>query len=304
MAAVEPRQFGRLEPARVGAYPPPPSHIPRRVDSPARGCGFPPLVSPPRSTSDDASSSDDEEQEDWRELYGSQLQLEVEPAAQDPRDEGTADAWVERNPCLVRLTGKHPLNCEPPLARLMQHGFITPAPLHYVRNHGAVPRGDWATWAVEVTGLVRRPARLTMDELARDFPAVEIPVTLACAGNRRKEQNMVRQTAGFGWGAAGVSTSVWRGARLRDVLRRCGVAPRNGLTAARSTSASRAPRTSPAAAAAGPSTAPASRASGPWTRRATSCSRTCRTASRCCPTTASPCASSSRAASAAAWSSG
>ncbi|ONM03646.1 Nitrate reductase [NADH] 2 [Zea mays] len=227
MAAVEPRQFGRLEPARVGAYPPPPSHIPRRADSPARGCGFPPLVSPPRSTSDDASSSDDE-QDDWRELYGSQLQLEVEPAAQDPRDEGTADAWVERNPCLVRLTGKHPLNCEPPLARLMQHGFITPAPLHYVRNHGAVPRGDWATWAVEVTGLVRRPARLTMDELARDFPAVEIPVTLACAGNRRKEQNMVRQTAGFGWGAAGVSTSVWRGARLRDVLRRCGVAPRHG----------------------------------------------------------------------------
>ncbi|VAH98511.1 unnamed protein product [Triticum turgidum subsp. durum] len=34
---------------------------------------------------------------------------------------------------------------------------------------------------------------------------------------------MVRQTAGFNWGAAGASTSVWRGARLRDVLRRCGI---------------------------------------------------------------------------------
>jgi nitrate reductase (NAD(P)H) len=236
-ASVEPRQqFGRLEAVRgatangAKAYPPPASHIPRRADSPVRGCGFPPLVSPPRTTRPGEASSDDEddEQEDWRELYGSHLQLEVEPAVHDSRDEGTADAWVERNPSLIRLTGKHPLNCEPPLARLMHHGFITPAPLHYVRNHGAVPRGDWATWTVEVTGLVKRPARLTMEELVRDFPAVEVPVTLACAGNRRKEQNMVQQTVGFNWGPAGVSTSVWRGARLRDVLRRCGVMPRKG----------------------------------------------------------------------------
>ncbi|KAK3123632.1 hypothetical protein QOZ80_8AG0633870 [Eleusine coracana subsp. coracana] len=235
-ASVEPRQFGRLEPGsgqvRVAtngakAYPPPASHIPRRSDSPVRGCGFPPLVSPPRK-SDDASDDDDDEPEDWRELYGSHSQLEVEPAVHDPRDEGTADAWIERNPSLIRLTGKHPLNCEPPLARLMHHGFITPAPLHYVRNHGVVPRGEWATWAVEVTGLVKRPARLSMDELVRDFPAVEVPVTLACAGNRRKEQNMVQPTVGFNWGAAGVSTSVWRGARLRDVLRRCGIMPRKG----------------------------------------------------------------------------
>ncbi|CAO2202190.1 unnamed protein product [Urochloa humidicola] len=231
-ASVEPRQqFGRLEPVRGGAavngakaYPPPASHIPRRSDSPARGCGFPPLVSPPRTnTAASSDDEDDDESDGWRDLYGSHLQLEVEPAVHDSRDEGTADAWIERNPSLIRLTGKHPLNCEPPLSRLMHHGFITPAPLHYVRNHGAVPRGDWSTWTVEVTGLVRRPARITMDELANDFPAVEIPVTLACAGNRRKEQNMVQQTVGFNWGPAGVSTSVWRGARLRDVLRRCGV---------------------------------------------------------------------------------
>ncbi|WOL13746.1 hypothetical protein Cni_G22524 [Canna indica] len=34
---------------------------------------------------------------------------------------------------------------------------------------------------------------------------------------------MVRQTIGFNWGSAAVSTTVWRGARLTDVLRRCGV---------------------------------------------------------------------------------
>lgn len=37
---------------------------------------------------------------------------------------------------------------------------------------------------------------------------------------------MVKQTIGFNWGAAGVSTSVWRGVRLRDVLKRCGILTR------------------------------------------------------------------------------
>ena len=34
---------------------------------------------------------------------------------------------------------------------------------------------------------------------------------------------------GFNWGAAGVSTSVWKGVSLRDVLLKCGVKkPRDG----------------------------------------------------------------------------
>jgi nitrate reductase (NAD(P)H) len=174
-----------------------------------------------RSGSDSDSDDDDNIPPDWRSLY--HPRLEVEPPVHDPRDEATSDAWVRRHPALVRLTGKHPFNSEPPVPRLMAHGFITPVPLHYVRNHGAVPKADWSTWTVEVTGLVRRPARLTMEQLATEFEAVELPVTLVCAGNRRKEQNMVRQTVGFNWGPGAISTSVWRGVRLRDVLRRCGV---------------------------------------------------------------------------------
>ena len=59
-------------------------------------------------------------------------------------------------------------------------------------------------------------------------------------GNCYKEQNMMCQAIGFNWGAAGVSTSVWRGARLRDVLRRCGIM---GKKDGPSTSASRGSRT-------------------------------------------------------------
>lgn len=53
---------------------------------------------------------------------------------------GTPDDWVPRHPELVRLTGRHPFNVEPPVWRIKDHGFISPNELHYVRNHGAVPR--------------------------------------------------------------------------------------------------------------------------------------------------------------------
>lgn len=43
-----------------------------------------------------------------------------------------ADSWIPRCPDLIRLTGTHPLNCEPPLEQLMKN-FVTPNHLHYVR---------------------------------------------------------------------------------------------------------------------------------------------------------------------------
>jgi len=139
----------------------------------------------------------------------------------DERDKGTPDDWVPRHPDLVRLTGRHPFNVEPPLPKLMSSGFLTPASLHYVRNHGAVPQCDWESHRLEVDGLVETPMTFTMADLIA-MPARELPVTLVCAGNRRKEENLVKQTIGFNWGAAGVSTSVWKGVPLRDLLVKVG----------------------------------------------------------------------------------
>ncbi|KNA12873.1 hypothetical protein SOVF_121130 [Spinacia oleracea] len=175
-----------------------------------------------RYDSDSEEDDDENEMNVWNEMI-KKGNSELEPSSVDSRDEGTADQWIERNPSMIRLTGKHPFNSEPPLTRLMHHGFLTPVPLHYVRNHGPVPNAKWEDWTVEVTGLVKRPIRFTMDQLVNDFQSREFPVTLVCAGNRRKEQNMTKQSIGFNWGSAAVSTSVWRGVPLRDVLKRCGV---------------------------------------------------------------------------------
>ncbi|KAK7395685.1 hypothetical protein VNO78_16250 [Psophocarpus tetragonolobus] len=171
------------------------------------------------------SSSDEEEDAIIEELVKGNT--EVESLIFDPNDEGTSDQWIKRNASLVRLTGKHPFNSEPPVARLMEHGFITPVPLHYVRNHGPVPQARWNDWVVEVTGQITQPTCFTMDELARDFPSREFPATVVCAGNRRKELNMVKQSTGFHWGAAAISTSVWRGVPLWSVLKRCGIYSRS-----------------------------------------------------------------------------
>lgn len=76
----------------------------------------------------------------------------------------------------------------------------------FVRNHGAVPNLSWDTHMLSVTGLVGKPTRFTMAELVTKFDQVTVSATLVCVGNRRKEQNLVKKTKGFSWGASAVGT--------------------------------------------------------------------------------------------------
>lgn len=116
----------------------------------------------------------------------------------DEADQFTPDNWLPRSDHLIRLTGKHPLNAESELTTLYEGGLITPNELHYVRNHGAVPRLLWEFHELDVAdgALV-----LSMDDLKQKFEAINIPVSLACDGNRRKELNMIKKSKGFNWGS-------------------------------------------------------------------------------------------------------
>ncbi|KAI1423920.1 nitrate reductase [Xylaria sp. FL1777] len=134
----------------------------------------------------------------------------------------TPDSHVVRDPRLIRLTGIHPFNVEAPLTNLYDEGFLTTKDLHYVRNHGAVPKvedSEIMDWEFSIEGMVDNPIRMSLAELIREYEQVTYPITLVCAGNRRKEQNMVRKTKGFSWGAAGLSTSLWTGVAIGDLIR-------------------------------------------------------------------------------------
>jgi len=157
------------------------------------------------------------------ELQESSVEWSLHEPAQvvDAKDADTPDRWIPRHPEILRLTGRHPLNCEPPMERLIGAGFITPTSLHLVRNHGAVPKLDWNTHRVEINGLVDRPMSISMDELTK-FPSITVPVTVTCAGNRRKEENMIKKSIGFNWGPTATSCSYWTGVRLCDVLKHVG----------------------------------------------------------------------------------
>ncbi|EMT66945.1 Nitrate reductase [NADH] 1 [Fusarium odoratissimum] len=139
----------------------------------------------------------------------------------DDQDQFSPDNWLPRSPDLIRLTGKHPLNAEAPLTRLYEAGLITPNELHYVRNHGPVPRILWEFHELEIT-YDGKTQTLSMDDL-KEFDTINIAVALACDGNRRKELNMIKKSKGFNWGAGGASCAYWKGPLLRDVLLANGV---------------------------------------------------------------------------------
>ncbi len=97
---------------------------------------------------------------------------------------------------------------------------ITPVGLHYLLTHYDIPDVDPETWRLEVDGLVERPLSLPLDQI-RARPAVELAVTMECAGNGRAriEPHVVSQP----WLLDAVGTARWRGALLAPLLEEAGM---------------------------------------------------------------------------------
>ncbi len=97
---------------------------------------------------------------------------------------------------------------------------VTPVGLHYLLTHYDIPEVDASEWRLEVAGLVERPLSLSLDDL-RSRPAVEVAVTMECAGNGRAhlEPHVVSQP----WLLEAVGTARWRGAMVADLLDEAGV---------------------------------------------------------------------------------
>lgn len=96
--------------------------------------------------------------------------------------------------------------------------WLTPNERFFVRSHFPVPQIDPATWRLEVTGLVRQPLSLTLEEVGA-LPKVEVVHVLECAGNGRGLMRLPN-TSGTQWGRGAVGNARWRGVPLSDLLRR------------------------------------------------------------------------------------
>jgi sulfite oxidase len=119
---------------------------------------------------------------------------------------------------------QEPLNAGTPLS-LVPRSFLTPQERFFIRTHGSLPVVERESYRLVVNGLSQRGLEFSLEELRSRFPEQSITATLQCAGSRRNELAAVRPIPGeVLWKADPISTAIWRGVRLRDVLQAAGIA--------------------------------------------------------------------------------
>src|SRR5438552_1110381 len=106
-----------------------------------------------------------------------------------------------------------PFNAETPIAALRKP--VTPTENTYVRSHFPVPDIPAGEWQLQVGGAIAQPVRLTLADLTA-LPSRTVTCTMECAGNGRI--GFAPLPKGEPWGIGAVSTGVWRGVTLADVL--------------------------------------------------------------------------------------
>ncbi|MBV9697948.1 MAG: molybdopterin-dependent oxidoreductase [Gammaproteobacteria bacterium] len=143
-------------------------------------------------------------------------------AGADPAAAPELLAGLEGKVPLIRRSARPP-NYETPLAEL--EAAYTSNRAFFVRYHLAViPELDPRTWSLQVGGAsAQRPYQLTLAQLRREFPPVEVSAVNQCSGNRRGLFSP--RVPGVQWTNGAMGNARWRGARLRDVLQRAGIAP-------------------------------------------------------------------------------
>jgi len=99
---------------------------------------------------------------------------------------------------------------------------VTPAGLHYLLIHYDIPAVDPEGFELSVGGFVSRNLTLTLDDL-RARPAVELEVTMECAGNGRALLPGPRPVS-QPWFAEAVGNAAWRGTALAPLLAEAGPA--------------------------------------------------------------------------------
>lgn len=123
---------------------------------------------------------------------------------------------------LIRLTTRPP-QLETPFS-VFNEGVITPNDAFFVRYHlSNLPLDiDVEKFRVAVEGKVNTPLSLSVADLKKQFEPVEVVAVNQCSGNSRGF--FQPRVAGGQSGNGAMGNARWRGARLKDVLEKAGVA--------------------------------------------------------------------------------
>jgi DMSO/TMAO reductase YedYZ molybdopterin-dependent catalytic subunit len=98
----------------------------------------------------------------------------------------------------------NPAAKSPPLPK----SLLTPNADFFIRNHFKTPTINEEKWTLEIDGAVTNPIKLSYSDLLL-ATSVRRPLTTECAGNLS--------------GGAGVSTAIWSGLPLADLLKQAGI---------------------------------------------------------------------------------
>ena len=129
-------------------------------------------------------------------------------------------AYPQKRPMIV-LTSR-PVQLETPFG-VFDESALTPNDAFFVRWHlaGVPTTVDPSTYALTVRGIVDQPFSISLAELKTSFEAVEVTAVCECAGNSRGF--FQPRVPGGQWANGAMGNARWRGARLRDVLRRAAI---------------------------------------------------------------------------------
>lgn len=97
---------------------------------------------------------------------------------------------------------------------------ITPIGMHYLLIHFDIPRIDARTYSLPIGGSVRRPLRLTLENI-KARPAVTIPVIMECAGTGRAY--LTPRPIIWPWFDQDQGCYAWTGTLLRPILEEAGL---------------------------------------------------------------------------------
>ena len=114
----------------------------------------------------------------------------------------------------------------PPLLETPREVFtsaLTPNDLFFVRWHMPMiptyinPR----TFSININGEVENEIKISLKELKTEFEQVELTAVLQCGGNNRTAFKPT--SSGIQWGIGAMGCAKWKGARLKDVLKKAGL---------------------------------------------------------------------------------